>query len=125
MIPRHRYVFSKKKSKEICIACGVASTERSEAQKRLTGLAARHLAEHPRWCSRNRARTARIPASVDIFLRKDGNPGYVFAMSNSIAESFATAPTNLMTGRNARAFCNQSEFPRAGRKFLFQSAVTH
>jgi hypothetical protein len=49
----------------------------------------------------------------------------IFAMSNSIAESFATAPTNLMTGRNARAFCNQSEFPRAGLKFLFQSAVTH
>jgi len=48
----------------------------------------------------------------------------IFAMSNSIAESFATAPTNLLTGRNARAFCNQSEFPWAGRNFSFESVVT-
>jgi len=62
---------------------------------------------------------------MDIFLRKEETSAMIFAMSNSIAESFATAPTNLMTGRNARAFCDQSEFPRAGRKFLFESAVTH
>ena len=49
----------------------------------------------------------------------------ISAMKNSIAESSATAPTNIKTGRAARAFCNQSGFSRAGEKFLFESAVTH
>jgi hypothetical protein len=42
----------------------------------------------------------------------------ISAIRNLIAENFATAPTNLMAGREARAFCNQSGFTRAGEKFL-------
>ena len=48
----------------------------------------------------------------------------ISAMKNSIAESSATHAENIMTGRDARAFCNQNGFPRAAEKFLFESAVT-
>ena len=62
---------------------------------------------------------------IDIFLRKEETSAMISAMRNSITESSATARANIMTGRDARAFCNQSGFPRAGEKFLLESAVTN
>jgi hypothetical protein len=41
----------------------------------------------------------------------------ISAMRNSIAESFATAPTNIVTGRDARIY-NQNGLPRKATKIF-------
>jgi hypothetical protein len=54
---------------------------------------------------------------IDIFLRKEEISAKISAMRNSIAESCPTAPTNIVTGRDARVL-QLERVPAGGRKIF-------
>jgi hypothetical protein len=62
------------------------------------------------------ARTAGIPESIAISLRKEETSAMICAMRNSIAESATTAPMNPMTRGVIRAHLQPERVSTSGAK---------